>query len=95
MIATVFAVTLSSPTGHGGRTLTVGQQQHRLAPLVFALFANRQAAERRLVEVARGQWDEDLAYGLGRSEEWPDARLLARMREAGYLATVTEQAVEL
>jgi hypothetical protein len=92
---TLYAAVLSSPTGHGGRALTIGQQQHRLAPLVFALFTNRQAAERRLVEVARGQWDEDLAYGLGRSEEWTDARLLARMREAGYLVTVTEQAVEL
>jgi hypothetical protein len=95
MIATVFAVALASPTGLGGTALTVDGQPHRQAPILFALFAERARAEQRLVEAARAEWEEAFAYGQGAAVQWDDARLLRRMRDAGYLATVTEQVVEL
>lgn len=95
MIATVYAVTLAN---RNGAALTVDGQPHPAAPLVFALFANRRKADEHLAAAARDAWDAEdgLRYGLGPSSEWPDdARLLRRMREHGYLATVTEQVVEL
>jgi hypothetical protein len=94
MIATVFAVVVAHPT-RSGRAATVDRRPHRAAPLVLALFADRQRADARLVEVACRVWDEDLAYGLGPSGGWDPVKLVERMREEGYLLTVTEQRVEL
>lgn len=97
MIATVFAVVLAKRTA-SGTALTVNRRPHDAAPLVLSLHASRQAADRRLVEVARAEWDSDesnLAYAYGPADAWEDAKLLEHMRDLGYLATVTEQVVEL
>lgn len=97
MSPTLFVAVLAHPD-LPGEVLTANGQPHPGAPILLTVSATRQQAERNLIEAARAEWDRErgMRLGLGPSSEWPDdARLLRRMRDEGYLATVTEQAVDL